>query len=63
MLTFLASLFIRGHLLQESFSPLKSTFFLLTLKVPSKIAADDALFFFFYLLKKIRLDISCESSA
>ena len=32
-------------------------------KVPSKIAADDTfIFFYFYLLKKIRLDVSCESS-
>ena len=29
----------------------------------SKIAADDILIFYFYLLKKIRLDFSCESSA
>ena len=38
---------------------------ILTLKEPSKIAADDTLCFFFYsnLSKKIRLDISCESSA
>ena len=37
---------------------------LLTLKAPSKIAADDTfIFFYFYLLKKIRLDVSCESSA
>ena len=36
----------------------------LTLKAPSKIAADDTfIFFYFYLLKKIRLDVSCESSA
>ena len=32
----------------------------LTLKAPSKIAADNAFIFFF---KKIRLDVSCESSA
>ena len=38
--------------------------FLLTLKAPSKIAADDTFIIFtFYLLKKIRLDVSCESSA
>ena len=35
----------------------------LTLKAPSKVAADDTYFFYFYLLKKIRLDVSCESSA
>ena len=36
----------------------------LTLKAPKKkIAADDILIFHFYLLKKIRLDFSCESSA
>ena len=32
---------------------------ILTLKGPSKIAADDT----FYLSKKIRFDVSCESSA
>ena len=33
--------------------------------MPSKIAADDTFdfFFYFYLLKKISLDVSCESSA
>ena len=37
---------------------------ILTLKVPKKkIAADDILIFYFYLLKKIRLDFSCESPA
>ena len=36
---------------------------ILTLKAPSKIAADDNCFFYFYLSKKIRLDVSCESSA
>ena len=37
---------------------------LLTLKAPSKIAADDTfIIFYFYLSKKIRLDVSCESSA
>ena len=38
----------------------------LTLKAPNKIAADDTFIYFifyFYLLKKIRLDVSCESSA
>ena len=35
----------------------------LTLKAPNKIAADDILMFYFYLSKKIRLDLSCESSA
>ena len=35
---------------------------LLPRKEPSKIAADDTYFFFFYLLKKLRLDVSCESS-
>ena len=29
----------------------------------TKIAADDILIFYFYLSKKIRLDVSCESSA
>ena len=32
-------------------------------KPQTKIAADDILFFYFYLSKKIRLDFSCESSA
>ena len=33
-------------------------------KRQTKIAADDILFlFYFYLLKKMRLDFSCESSA
>ena len=35
----------------------------LTLKGPNKIAADDTLFFYFYLSKEIRLAVSCESSA
>ena len=35
----------------------------LTLKAPSKIAADDILIFYFYLSKEIRLDFSCESYA
>ena len=30
---------------------------------PSKFAANDTLSFYFYLLKKIRLDVSCEFSA
>ena len=35
----------------------------LTLKEPSKIGADDTYSFsYFYLLKKMRLDVSCESS-
>ena len=29
----------------------------------TKIAADDTLFFYFYLSTEIRLDVSCESSA
>ena len=33
------------------------------LKDQTKIAADDTLFFDFYLCKEIRLDVSCESSA
>ena len=38
--------------------------YMLTLKAPNKIAADDILIFYFYLSKKIRLDqFSCESSA
>ena len=32
-------------------------------KCQAKIAADDILIFYLYLLKKIRLDFSCESSA
>ena len=32
-------------------------------KRQTKIAADDTLFFYFYLSKEIRLDVSCESSA
>ena len=36
----------------------------LALKCQIEIAADETLiFFYFYLLKKIRLDVSCESSA
>ena len=35
----------------------------LTLKSQTKIAADDILIFYFYLLKKIQLDVSSESSA
>ena len=35
----------------------------LILKAPSKIAADDTVFFYFYLLNIIRHDVSCESSA
>ena len=37
--------------------------YILTLKAPKKIAADDILIFDFHLSKKIRLDFSCESSA
>ena len=33
------------------------------LKCQTKIAADDTLFFYFYLSKEIRLNVSCESSA
>ena len=33
------------------------------LKRQTKIAADDTLMFYFYLSKKIRLDVSSESSA
>ena len=33
------------------------------LKRHIKIAADDTLFFYFYLSKEIRLDVSCESPA
>ena len=32
-------------------------------KRQTKIAADDILILYFYLLKEIRLDFSCESSA
>ena len=35
----------------------------LPLKRRTKVAADDILIFYFYLSKKIRLDLSCESSA
>ena len=36
----------------------------LSLEAPIKIAADDTIIiFYFYLSKKIRLDVSCESSA
>ena len=35
----------------------------LTLKVPITTAADGTLYFYFYLSKEIRLDVSCESSA
>ena len=36
---------------------------MLTLEAPSKIAADDTYYFYFYLSKKIRLfDVSCQSS-
>ena len=38
-------------------------FFYLPLKRQTKIAADDILFFYFNLSKKIRLDCSCESFA
>ena len=36
----------------------------LNLSLPSKIADDNTfIFLYFYLLKKIRFDVSCESSA
>ena len=35
---------------------------ILSLKRPIKIAADDILFFYFNLSKKMRLDFSCEDS-
>ena len=41
---------------------LHDTFFQ-PLECQIKIAADDTLFFYFYLLKKIKLDVLCESSA
>ena len=43
--------------------PSSSNNSLLPLKRQTKIAADDNLIFYFYLLKKIRLDFSCESFA
>ena len=43
-----------GIILNRTFLPLKRQ---------TKIAAGDILIFYFYLLKKIRLDVSCESSA
>ena len=33
------------------------------LKAPNKIAADDTKFFFTFFSRKIRLDVSCESTA
>ena len=36
--------------------------FRLTLQGPSKIAADDTFIFYFHLLKKIWLDVTCECS-
>ena len=38
-------------------------FYTKALKPQTKIAADNTLFFYFYLSKEIRLDVSCESSA
>ena len=38
-------------------------FFLSIIKCQTKIAADDTLFFYFYVCKEIRLDVSRESSA
>ena len=38
-------------------------FNVLPLMRQTKIAADDTLFFYFYISKEIRLDVSCESSA
>ena len=35
----------------------------LPVKRLTNIAADETLFFYFYLSKQIRLDVSCESSA
>ena len=35
----------------------------LTLKAPITTTADDTFVFYFYVLKKIKLDVSCESSA
>ena len=57
-----AGKFIETHLYSTS-TCLKQAGFDYTLKVPNKIAADDILISYFYLLKKIRLDFSCESSA
>ena len=39
------------------------SYFQLTLKALTKISADDILIFYIYLSKKIRLDVSSESSA
>ena len=33
----------------------------ITFKEPNKNAADNTLFFYFYISKEIRLDVSCES--
>ena len=51
------------QLLNEKYFTLGPYSFLKPLKRQTKIAADDTLFFYFYLSKEIRLDISCESSA
>ena len=37
--------------------------FLLTFNMPTTTAADDSFEYFFIVFEKIRLDISCESSA
>ena len=49
-----------AHVVFQSFIPEASK---LTLKGPNKNAADDILIYYFYLLKKRRLDFSCESFA
>ena len=68
-LIYFASLLSRGQLLKQTgihaskyFQYRGRRFTGLTLKAPNKIAADDT-FIFYYLSKKIRLDVSCESSA
>ena len=47
----------------DFYMPYQAFFFILTLKKPSKIVADDILMYSFYISEKIYLDISCESSA
>ena len=63
-----ASLNERTYSLEEQIHSFKSSSLVWKLgsypiKCPTKIAADDTLFFYFCLSKEIRLDVSCESSA
>ena len=52
-----------GRARTATFGPMDQRLMPSPLKRQTKIAADDTLFVYFYLSKKIRLDVSCDTSA